>query len=318
MEKHKEFGLSAIGWRGGNTDQLRLAHVIWNNQAGFMKCDQVSSKEKGSKVDVFRMNIAEVDAFRALMTANNSLTGDYATGRENVMDPLYQFGFNDSNGNKYFCHIYSYINGETLNDYFRGRTIFQMFIAASQILPEVIKGLVYLYNAGVIHGDMHPRNIMLQLDPGRRIVGVKIIDLDVAKIFRKEQGWRPINPMNEAYLSSDPPQQYASCNQLKNVIAKYLGIFVILNERENPYDPNYVVTEQVVLDYLKEFQEDEDYVELELGNVKAAIPTIHYLLKVDYVTRFSPSVCTFPLRILREQPPRIGTSSRPNNPTFQW
>ncbi|KAI8058340.1 hypothetical protein BDF22DRAFT_730999, partial [Syncephalis plumigaleata] len=186
------------------------------------------------------------------------------------------------------CLRNRFIEGETLKDYFKRHTISEAYIATSQILPEVIKGLIYLYNAGIIHYDMHQRNIMLGKNPAGGKPIVKIIDLDVAKIFRKEQGWRPIDPINEAYLSSNPPQQYASCKQLKNEITEFLNIFVTLNERENPYDPNYVVTEQVVLDYLKEFQEDEDYVELELGNVKAAIPTIHYLLKVDYVTRFSP------------------------------
>ncbi|KAI8049912.1 hypothetical protein BDF22DRAFT_735446 [Syncephalis plumigaleata] len=146
-----------------------------------MKCDIVSSKPEGFDVDIFEEAIAEVYAFRALVKANKELEGNYAIGRQNVMDPLHQFGFDKKdNGNKYFCHLYSYINGEPLEEYFRRHTISQAFIITSKILPDIIRGLIYLYNAGIIHYDLHPRNIMLQQDPTGRIVGVKIIGLDAA------------------------------------------------------------------------------------------------------------------------------------------
>ncbi|KAI8058339.1 hypothetical protein BDF22DRAFT_772864 [Syncephalis plumigaleata] len=305
----KKHGLSNIYWGGGDGDQLSLARVTWNKQDAFMKCDIAAYGTNLSELDM-----PEIDAFEALKEAKEKLKGVYATGRQNAMDPLHQFDFSESNGNKYFCHLYGYINGKTLEDHIRKHTVSQAYIIASEILPEVIKGLIYLYNAGIIHGDLFPKNIMIQKNFLGRITGVKIIDFDSASIFDKEQGWRPIDPINEAYLSSNPPQQYASCKQLKNEITEFLNIFVTLNERENPYDPNYVVTEQVVLDYLKEFQENENYAKLELGNVKAAIPAIRYLLKVYYTLMRDPFTCSSPIRALKGLPPRISTPSRPVSP----
>ncbi|KAI8048672.1 hypothetical protein BDF22DRAFT_736117 [Syncephalis plumigaleata] len=63
-----------------------------------------------------------------------------------------------------------------------------------------IDGAIYLYNAGIIHGDLYPKNIMIQLTPTGEIVGVKIIDLDFTTVFEKEQDWQPINPnTNDIY-----------------------------------------------------------------------------------------------------------------------
>ncbi|KAI8048960.1 hypothetical protein BDF22DRAFT_778755 [Syncephalis plumigaleata] len=56
--------------------------------------------------------------------------------------------------------------------------------------------LIYLYNAGIIHKDIVPKNIMLQLGSDDKIVGVKIIDLDLTNVFAKEQGWQPIHQRN--------------------------------------------------------------------------------------------------------------------------
>ncbi|KAI8048838.1 hypothetical protein BDF22DRAFT_746561 [Syncephalis plumigaleata] len=304
MAKHKEFGLSTIEWRGGNKDQLRLAHVIWNNQKGFMKCDQVSSKAKGSKVDVFEKNIAEVYAFKALMEAKR-LTGDYAIGRENVMDPLHQFGFEEANGNKYFCHIYSYINGETLEDYFTKVTISQAFLIGVKVLPEVIKGAIYLYNAGIIHGDLFPRNVMLEKDTTGKIAGVRIIDFDLATIIKGKQGWQPINPKDQRHLSPKPPQQYLSCNKLlKDAIAGFLNVFVYLEDGENPFDPSFVLNYESAQDYLERLREEERYAKVQLGDVNAASPAILYLLKVYYTTQSDPFICSSPIFALRGLPPR--------------
>ncbi|KAI8058484.1 hypothetical protein BDF22DRAFT_652551 [Syncephalis plumigaleata] len=201
-------------------------------------------------------------------------------------------------------------------EYFKRHTISQAYIATSQILPEIIKGAIYLYNAGIIHRDLYQKNIMLEKNPAGGKPIVKIIDFDSTDVFEKGQDWRPIDPINEAYLSSNPPQQSVSCNELKNAITGCLKIFVALKQGENPYATNYVVTGQAVLGYLNEFRENEDYAALQSGDINVAIPAMHYFLKVYYTAMFGPSACTSPLRILREQPPRAGTPSRPVSPTF--
>ncbi|KAI8051227.1 hypothetical protein BDF22DRAFT_744838 [Syncephalis plumigaleata] len=150
----KKHGLSNIYWGGGNGDQLSLARVTWNKQDAFMKCDVAAYGSDPSNIDM-----PEIDAFEALEEAKEKLKGAYAIGRQNVINPLHQFGFFDSNnGNRYYCHLYSYIDGVLLEDYFKERTISQAFTTASEILPEVIKGAIYLYNAGIIHGDLFPKS----------------------------------------------------------------------------------------------------------------------------------------------------------------
>ncbi|KAI8049236.1 hypothetical protein BDF22DRAFT_657878 [Syncephalis plumigaleata] len=114
---------------------------------------RVSSKPEGFEVNIFEEAIAEVYAFNALVKAKKELKGVYATGRQNVMDPLHQFNFSESNGN-------SFINGVLLDDYFRKHTIAQAYITATKILPDIIRGLIYLYNAGIIHYDLHQRIII--------------------------------------------------------------------------------------------------------------------------------------------------------------
>ncbi|KAI8049102.1 hypothetical protein BDF22DRAFT_658051 [Syncephalis plumigaleata] len=93
------------------------------------------------------------NAFRALKEAKR-LTDLNTMGRHNVMDPLHQFGFYEENG-------VSYIDGVLLSKYFKEHSISEAYTLTASILPEVIKGLIYLYNAGIIHGDMFPKRIFV-------------------------------------------------------------------------------------------------------------------------------------------------------------
>ncbi|KAI8053336.1 hypothetical protein BDF22DRAFT_743259 [Syncephalis plumigaleata] len=210
--------LSNIRWGGGN-GELRLARVIWKQKDAFMKCDKVPDNPHQSHI------INEVKAFNALMTAKNSLTNDYAIGRENVMDPLHRFAFTENGPadinladpkQMYVCHLYSFIGGVILKDYIKASTNAQAYIAAAKILPDIIKGLMYLYNAGILYKDKLIHNVMLQLDSGRNVVGAKIIDLDVTEVFKKEDGWQPINLNDQEHLSLNPRQRYNSSDSSAN------------------------------------------------------------------------------------------------------
>ncbi|KAI8048680.1 hypothetical protein BDF22DRAFT_658215 [Syncephalis plumigaleata] len=248
MAYQKELGLSDIRWCGGNKYELRLARVIWNNQIAFMKCDRAS---------------IEIRAFNALknmkegldtMDLKKKLDPVYAIGRQNVMDPLHQFEFYEENRTRYFCYLYSYIDGTVLPEYFKKHTISHAFITAAKILPEVIKGAIYLYNAGIIHEDLYPKT------------GVKIIDLDATEVFRKEQDWQPINPNTNEYLSPNPRQYHKSCDEFKETIVKFLNVFLLLEKEGNPFDPKYVLAEQATQNCLGKFKQGLRYAEVELDN----------------------------------------------------
>ncbi|KAI8050630.1 hypothetical protein BDF22DRAFT_735230 [Syncephalis plumigaleata] len=170
-------------------------------------------------------------------------------GRHNVMDPLHQFGFSDSNNQEHFCHLYSYINGVLLDDYFKERTISQIFLITARVLPNIIRGMIYLYNAGIIHNDMSPKNIMLEQDSIGRMIGLKIIDFDLVEVFEKEQGWQPIHPRNREEFSYNPIQRYKSCNGLHFMIVEFLDIFVNPHKTEDPFAHNYVLTGRAAQNY---------------------------------------------------------------------
>ncbi|KAI8057103.1 hypothetical protein BDF22DRAFT_225307 [Syncephalis plumigaleata] len=223
------------------------------------------------------------------------------------MDPLHQFGFDKKDNDiEYFCHLYSYINGVLLSEYFKEHTVSQAFIITSEILSDIIKGLIYLYNAGIIHYDLHPRNIMLQQDPTGRIVGVKIIDLDATEVFRKQFFWKPINPNNEEYLSPNPRQNYESCHGLKDAIKDFLEPFVLyfIHQTHNPYTSNYGITGEVAFKYLETFNQRPRYAKLELGDAKAAMSAVFRLTRAYYTIEYDRFTCSSPMRALGGLPPR--------------
>ncbi|KAI8049049.1 hypothetical protein BDF22DRAFT_242403 [Syncephalis plumigaleata] len=150
MEHLEELGLSNIRWSNKNKKTLSLARVTWDKQVAFMKCAivSVSNPIKNPEINMFEVNTREANAFSALKEAKDKLIAKkladvYATGQRNVIDPLHRFSFDEDNGNKYFCHLYSYIDGVLLEDYFKKHTISEAFNTAAIILPEVIKGKHY-------------------------------------------------------------------------------------------------------------------------------------------------------------------------------
>ncbi|KAI8049237.1 hypothetical protein BDF22DRAFT_778709 [Syncephalis plumigaleata] len=317
--KHQQkLGLSDLVWIGGDYKELSLARVTWNNQVTFMKCDQA-----GYKLDLANLNIPEVSAFKALLEAQR-LTGVYTTGRQNVMNPLHHLYFDDVYGMTQLCHLYSYINGVLLDDYFKGKTFSQAFIIASEILPQVIKGSIYLYNAGIFHEDVFPKNIMIQEDPIHKLISAKIIDLDSTAIIKGKQDWQPINPSDEECLSSNPTQKYASCDKLKKMIQDFLQVFVSLEEGENPFNSNYRITVKEMQDYLGVFKQREflskkfghnqflltsitearNSIGSELGAVNTAISAMLRLKRALYTLNNDRFTCSSPMRALKGLPPR--------------
>ncbi|KAI8048977.1 hypothetical protein BDF22DRAFT_239454 [Syncephalis plumigaleata] len=233
------------------------------------------------------------------------------------MDPLHRFDFYEEKRIRYFCHLYSFIDGVLLEDYFAEKTAAQAFSIFAEILPEVIKASIYLYNAGIIHGDLLPKNIMVQKDQVGKIASVKIIDLDVASVFKKELFWKPINLYGEEYLLPSPRQKYKSCNGIKKTVIFLLGRFVSLRRGENPFTPNYTLAEQAALSYVERFKQSPRYANLELGDVKAATPSLIYLLKAYHTMQYDNFSCTSSMRASRGLPPRVDAPSSPRTSWFK-
>ncbi|KAI8055107.1 hypothetical protein BDF22DRAFT_732425 [Syncephalis plumigaleata] len=293
-----------------------------------MKCAivSVSGPIRGQEINMLDVTEVEVYAFEALNEAKDKLKGDYAAGQENVMDPLHRFDFYEEKHIRYFCHLYSFIHGETLKEYLKKQTVTQSFITVAEVLPKIIKGAIYLYNAGIIHNDMFPKNIMLQLDSNRRIVGVKIIDLDATIIYRKEQNWQPINLLDDRNLLPNPPQKYESCHRLKCSIPFFLGTFVHL-KKEELLNHKHKLTEPYALKLLKKYnqlraipggsEQTQAQTKPEQSDVKAAVPAMLFLTQAHRTMYQDNFHCSSLILALKGLPSRVDTTSKSGTSWFK-
>jgi|LSQX01.3.fsa_nt_gb serine/threonine protein kinase/signal transduction histidine kinase len=80
--------------------------------------------------------------------------------------------------------VTEYLKGETLNDYIRGGSSFDMD-EILQIMKQLTEALVYVNSKSVIHRDLKPGNVFLETDKGK--VNIKLLDFGVSHIM--EPGW---------------------------------------------------------------------------------------------------------------------------------
>ncbi|KAI8050877.1 hypothetical protein BDF22DRAFT_745068 [Syncephalis plumigaleata] len=293
IEKNKDnLFLSNIRWGGGNDLDLSFARVDWNGRDAFLKCDKT---------------LKEIAAFNALKEmkenlAKKKLEGAYAIGQQNVMNPLHQFAFTKD-----------------------GPVDINLADPKQTILPDIIKGLLYLYNARIVHMDIAPRNIILHQDSNGKYIP-NIIDYDSVIVFdEKTDDWARINPNNKEYLLLDPPQKYLACHYFTFAITEFLNAFFFINH--DTFKKGSELSESAAVEKLKEFNERlitaglkkrVPGLPLKLPDVKPVLPSMRYLFKAMYTLELDPFTCSAPMRALRGLEPRPDIPSRPNSPSFQW
>ncbi|KAI8058451.1 hypothetical protein BDF22DRAFT_652523 [Syncephalis plumigaleata] len=78
------------------------------------------------------------------------------------MNPLHRFGFTRNGPVDIDLADFDqlFIDGVSLVDYLKEYTPIQAFILIAKILPQVTQGLLYIYNAGILHKDVAPRSII--------------------------------------------------------------------------------------------------------------------------------------------------------------
>ncbi|HZE99088.1 MAG TPA: protein kinase [Planctomycetota bacterium] len=70
-----------------------------------------------------------------------------------------------------WCILMEYIEGETLDVHLRRFTEGRLPLPrAAQIAREIADALQYIHQAGVVHRDMKPQNIMIRKDDGRAVI----------------------------------------------------------------------------------------------------------------------------------------------------
>ena len=106
-----------------------------------------------------------------------------------------------------------YCGGGSLQDYARGRG----GIPETELVPlavEAAAGLRAVHDAGFVHCDVKPANLLLDLQPGRRVPVVKVSDFGSVQALRATDG----EGVAEGMLSGEPfrgSALYASPEQLK-------------------------------------------------------------------------------------------------------
>ncbi|KAI9592413.1 hypothetical protein BDF19DRAFT_498595 [Syncephalis fuscata] len=127
-----------------------------------------------------------MDFLNILLNAKDKLTGLNELGKYNVQQPLYRF----NPDSKTLCFIYNYVKGRTLKDFIEmrrsiydtsgKRSTFDEIALLAQIIPQVLKGIIYLHRAGVVHMDLSIMNIMVYQNQNTHEITATIVDYDSA------------------------------------------------------------------------------------------------------------------------------------------
>ncbi|KAI8056738.1 hypothetical protein BDF22DRAFT_209305 [Syncephalis plumigaleata] len=160
-------GRLQLEWLGGGRSDLSFATVKYNNnQLGFMKC----TKEADEKA-----------AFTRLELARENLKGINVAYRNYVALPVGSVPVPESEspskqaGN---CFVYRYINGVKLEEYNEDKDYADQLISMNRVMPQILKGSIYLYNAGIIHEDLSSANVMVYGQTPEQLTA-SIIDFDM-------------------------------------------------------------------------------------------------------------------------------------------
>ncbi|KAI8054218.1 hypothetical protein BDF22DRAFT_775003 [Syncephalis plumigaleata] len=173
-------GLSRPKWYGGGTNEISFAQVFYNNnQPGFLKCNHEEKEEK---------------AFEALVAARDRLTGINKEYRNHVALPVKRIKIpqlpTQPKGN---CFVYRFIGGDELLDYMFNKDYAEELISINLIMPQMLKGFIYLYNAGIAQRDLNKGNIMVQGQlPGP--LHAFVIDFDIVEALPRNRRLIDINP----------------------------------------------------------------------------------------------------------------------------
>ncbi|KAI8049850.1 hypothetical protein BDF22DRAFT_156966 [Syncephalis plumigaleata] len=178
----KSHGIQRIYWHPGGEAHFSSAIVKLGGETGFMKC------APGNKEN------AAFDALKAaLASPRNSAFASY---QENVAYPLKRFETVPPNQPQGNCVIYRYVDGNLLKTYLDKANYAERIVIINEVVPQLLQAAIYLYNAGIAHGDFHAQNIIIQKKPDGKL-RVVLIDFDIAPILPKERKLLDANTLKE-------------------------------------------------------------------------------------------------------------------------
>ncbi|KAI9594835.1 kinase-like domain-containing protein [Syncephalis fuscata] len=186
-------GKSAFGKPGlsiykplGSSDKtgINLAIGEHNRRMAFIKCvDRRETEKDSSNLEAVQR---EKMAFGMLYSALKTLNGEQASGRRYVSEPYTFFDYK-----KDTCFVYSYDGEINLLEYIdRIKDIKEKIRVLKIVIYQIINGSAYIVNAGLVHNDIKPENIMISFPnpKNRQEPKATLVDFDIAMPLKNSNG----------------------------------------------------------------------------------------------------------------------------------
>ncbi|RKP25542.1 kinase-like domain-containing protein [Syncephalis pseudoplumigaleata] len=141
------------------------------------------------------------------MEASNRANGKPRLGVNNVSRPYTKL---DTLGKR--CFVYSYDGDKNLAAYLKGKPLSGISFMKT-ITAGILSGLAYLHNAGIVHNDIKPHNVMLSTMSTKAGTKLKttIIDFDLASPLNRDDNGDVILGRNDGgSLPYQPPEVFRS------------------------------------------------------------------------------------------------------------
>ncbi|KAI9592456.1 hypothetical protein BDF19DRAFT_425460 [Syncephalis fuscata] len=193
-------GLEIVEWRF-QTKYIGLARVLWKNTLAFLKC-----MKNNEDIDDEDSVEQEMMAYKKVLKYDQYTANQEIRGKQHVQHPMHTFPYKEG-----ACFVYSYAGNMNIFEYFKKLSWQEKGALLPRLIFEVLDGLWYLHNAGIAHGDINERNIMLSNTHDPYKFTAIIIDYDLSN----ELVERPVPDQSSSYNAFDFSRQNLDDNSLK-------------------------------------------------------------------------------------------------------
>ncbi|KAI8052816.1 hypothetical protein BDF22DRAFT_776208 [Syncephalis plumigaleata] len=179
--------------------------------------------------------------FENLELASHSLVGPDAEYSNYVAAPLGVIQIiADIAPNNGCCFIYRYNDGITLEQYLAKRNYAEQLIALNQVMPQVIKGSIYLYNTDVTYTGLQRDEIIIQED--KKTGKLTAMLASAYQTFSFRQGTLKLNDKTTRANGANSQVLY-NCNGFQKAYTLILKGFISVLFLQHP--PNFSAEERI-------------------------------------------------------------------------